>query len=278
MRLLYPLVLVALLVAGCASPSEVPPDSDGGAAHPPGEEPTRATITVPAPHESIDFSNCEYVELGQFWGPLPTTWDRPPGWRDSIHTYLEYTYYECERFAWKHFERGPVRLMFEAEDLLENGYPCDPLGGVSGLYLVIRTYIDDAEIAVHWADAFHKPVLLTEFNLVESTAGAMMETRLEWSANGSAPSTLAFPHGAPRNSVDETTHRYLFFNDTSMTAMDLDVAFRQADPQGLYGLGHFEDPSPFAGQLADQPVSPNRHTGLNGAGSFTTWNNHECKP
>ncbi len=267
--------LVCLLMSGCVR--EAPIEGGSASPNPSHLAPAREKEASATPTGALDVSDCQFVLAGLMLDPRPPSWPRPPDWPDASMPRFGYSFYECNRLSWAHYERGPVGIMFEGEQLDIELYGCSP-DRLHDVWLTTRVYVDDAELADAWAAFFGGPVSVVNFGLKDVGIGPLNETRLTWEGEQVSPSTIVLHHGPRENYTYNRISRFIWFNETSLTTLDLTATFNSVDPQALFAVGQFGEPSPLAKPIEPEIVYVVRDSGLHGTGEITTWDNHDCRP
>ncbi len=268
------LLLLLVLLAGCVDNGNRPTVDDES--RPDSEDPGREVREAPyvaTPTGALDLTHCEYAILSTLYGPQPT-WPRPPGWPEPERPLFSYHYFDCTRVAWGLFERGPIRIMLVGDNFGIQDLPCEE--GFHDVLLALIMFVDDSEFANAFQEELGLPVMLAAMSLVDANVGGVNQTTVKWIVEGYDESSAVLHHYLPRDHVDETMSRFVWFNETSMTGLDFILTYNSPSfPPGL-AAAHVSEP-PLNEPVADHVLGAQRRHNLNASGEITTWNNFDCR-
>ncbi len=276
-------IVLILLASGCAAPGDEPEPTGTDPTDPgprsPGEPPRSGAIdSNPVDLNGFDLTDCHIIEARHQVAPTMVSWPRPTSWPPSNYPSLDYFYLECERIAWGLHEKGPLRLVIEAEWLTGEMQQCTP-PGIHHFFLINKVYVDGAEEVRLWRDELGWPAEAASISFQESLLGPVTEQTVTWEVIKGSPSqfvTRFLDDGD--NQVDENW-RWLWFNDTAMNAIDLATSFPYTSTGLTVTTARYEEPSPLAAEPSvDRPVFGYMYRDLNATGGVSTWDNHECSP
>lgn len=279
MRLLFLLMaLSALAAAGCAGPEDDeapgPPENEP----PTGGEPPRGLPRGPSVNfTGFDMSGCDVI-WGTFDYPLGVRpWDLPSTWGETYLNRYKYLSFQCERISWGPHEPGPVHFLVGGPDASGAPRNCDSTDWQENI-IITEFYIDDPNLGGLLAADFGWPVLAADVSYQRDTNGNLTEDTLTWQPQPGDTSTMVFNY--PRIPDDEghESWRFLWYNATTMSALDMEVTRWDVNPDVTVSYGWFGDPSPLAqSPMSQRPGGGGSAHKFSAQGEVTTWPNHECK-
>ncbi len=275
-----------LLLAGCAeteygsSPAVdtagVPePDQPRGSEPGDADAPRQLALQT-----SMDINECTARGIGLNYPVDLAPRQRPEGWpAPTLISAFGLELYQCERFAWNGFERGPVVLLLEGETILESVPQCTTPNTNSEL-LVHQAFANDLQLVDALRTDLGLNIRLAAFDWHSGNGGVANPEAIEWSVDGGGASRVDLAYLArPGPAEHQLRPRYLWFNETSMTAWDLELTYLAPEVPVTAGVGRFSAPMTWAERGHEVlPLGVNIWKTAEGPGTVTTWDNHFCEP
>ncbi len=236
--------------------------------------PTAAQVSF----EGLDLNECQVLWAHFEHPPGMRTWDLPPGWGEPTFSRYEYFYFECERIAWGPNEPSSVRMIVGGPFLSGAPRDCIPNNFQQGV-LVVEFYLDDAGVADLLAHDLGIPANGATVSLDRNTVLNLSTDSLRWAPVGAESSAISYRYWNEPDREYQSLWRFLWYNNTSLSALDFQVDEWELTLNEVLVHGKFESPSP----LAKQPITERLGGGsfvpqFSAHGEVTTWPNHECKP
>lgn len=205
----------------------------------------------------------------------------PPGWEPVDSTiptsYVLIGGYECNRVSIGPYERGPVRIVWDAHDHADIPAKClegrPPLSLAPILNAVLA---NDQQIADHLRNEYGLPVEYAEINATAQPTGPMNERSWTWGP-GSTPSELTF--------VDDGTSAPFDFNERFLWQRRngigvLDMTYERTGPEltDREGYGVMQTPMLLANSTTQLFAGPiNYFPTLSGEGAFHLFSDLMCE-
>lgn len=177
-------------------------------------------------------------------GPFPNP---PKGWESGpvLTNTVVLNFYRCERFHWGNFERGPFDFLMELQD-----YANPPEGCKSeevNLHLTLQAlWISDSEIASFAEQTYGLPVHLAKFQWNTTYQGDVVQHRLAWSSESQPASHLTWSSIDDASFARQTTNRFYWFNESSVSFMDFEETIALPQNQFIPQSGELQPPTLYA--------------------------------
>lgn len=273
-------IVLPIVLAGCTqdptpgAPAAPPPANPA----PSDAEPPRQPIT-PGPAYEFNLSDCDW---GSFFFRLPKGAISLPGHTPWHNDYplltVAYDVMHCQRIGWPPLERGPISIVWEATNIVDDPPGC----GVdeSGLLRYVhQAYADDEDLARQLGKAMGIPVYLADISLGAGAFGSLDGGGASWTVPGQGASDIVLsPFVDPWDPVDSPARDFMLaYNGTHTSRLLLEGTEWGRPDSSQHGVGEYQAPT----IMATAP-SPNYHAegsfGFNyeATATLTTWEGLGC--
>lgn len=265
------LVAVALLLclpslAGCAAPPAA-----GPAAHPPlALRALRLELSGCTGWEGPSVAYPAAIAPGQ----APRGWEPQGPPTDAVVTMGAFA---CDRLSLGRFERGPIRLLYDAHNRATFPEACHAPGtGYVPLSVLHALWVDDAEVAAELRDAYHLPAAYARLDQRVQAVGAARLLTWAWGEGAARSNLTVVDHGPAIHAPAEGRLFWEAGGGIAMLALAHTFTAPPSDARLSYGT---LAPSTLAGSVAGGAYLGNLYAypALATTGAFTFFRDRDCR-